>query len=176
MSNELNYTITHESGERMITIEDIVKGIENQDEYCHYYYHVKSKSVVQITQLDRHYAKSGKDLSHIPKIHQDGVLFAQEMIKNPVGAFIELPLKSDINSYRFMERFAMSLQEEKVTHALWKVLETHGGLIGFTERIKEYGIEQKWEAYRKARYEDLARQWCKTHHIEYTKTDKKGDA
>ncbi|WZL81464.1 UPF0158 family protein [Vallitaleaceae bacterium 9-2] len=160
----------------MITLEDVVEGIENQDEHCHYYYHVRSKSVVQITETEVHYAKSGKDLTHIPKAYQEGVLFARELIKNPVGAFIELPLKSDINGYRFMERFAMSLQQEDISHALWEILETHGALTGFTDKIKEYGIEQKWKTYKKTRYEELARGWCKTHHIEYTKTDKKGDA
>jgi hypothetical protein len=164
----LHYTKIKGS-ELMITIDDVIEGMEFQSEDSHYYYHVKSKSVVMLTEEEIRYAENEVDLDRLPEWQRESVLLANELIDNPDGAFIDLPNKEDIDEYRMMEGFIMTIDDEKASSVLWEAIEGRGAFRRFKDKVHQYDLQDAWYGYRDARYEEIAMEWCKTHHIEYRK-------
>ena len=81
--------------------------------------------------------------------------------------FLPLPDKKQIHTYAIMEDYVASSPHLKVKdrEKLRAALEGAGPFRRFREEVKRQGLEEDWLQYRDSRFEQMAREWCISHHI-----------
>ena len=81
--------------------------------------------------------------------------------------YIAFPSQYEINEYKWMEDFAVSYPDKKISIALQIAIIGNGAFQRFKLAIQAYEITQEWYAYKKDRRVKLAIEWCEAHQIEY---------
>jgi hypothetical protein len=79
-----------------------------------------------------------------------------------------LPDRFEINEYRIMERFCLSIDDEDMRDALCDAIRGRGAFRRFKDRMQVYGMAEEWYRYRDEALREIARAWCEAHDIPYT--------
>ena len=102
----------------MIKLDDVIEGMELESYDIHYYYHVAGDSIVMLSVDDIRYAEDEKDIEDAPEWQRESIKLAYQLFNKSIDAFITLPDKHDINEYRMMERFIITLQNKELIETL----------------------------------------------------------
>ena len=70
--------------------------------------------------------------------------------------YLKLPTKFDIHEYEIMERFGLSIPNEKISDTLLSKIRGSGAFRRFRDTIYQYGIEEEWFKYRDEAYKEIA--------------------
>ena len=81
--------------------------------------------------------------------------------------YLELPSAFDIHEYEIMERFCLSVADEKISNVLLSKIRGSGAFHRFKDTIYQYGIEEEWFKYRDEEYKEIAISWLKSHGFDY---------
>jgi len=81
--------------------------------------------------------------------------------------YLKLPSKFDIHEYEIMERFGLSIPNEKVSDTLLSKIRGSGAFRRFRDTIYQYGIEEDWFKYRDEAYKEIAVSWLESHGFDY---------
>ncbi len=83
------------------------------------------------------------------------------------GDYIGLPSKFDIDKYRIMEKFCLSLQDAKMRDTFCGLLKGSGAFRRFKDALYEYGISDDWHKYSNDALKQIAIEWCEQNSIEF---------
>ena len=75
--------------------------------------------------------------------------------------YIALPDKFEFNEYRLMEKFCLSLSDEKLREEMYYSIKRKGAFQRFKNNIYRYGLADEWYKYRDENLKDIAIEWCK---------------
>ncbi len=103
-------------------------------------------------------------MEEIPEWQREDVITAREIYKGSPD-YIPLPDKYFIHDYEIMERFSLSLTDEKLRNKMCFSLRGSGAFRRFKDNIYRFGIEKDWFAYQDEVYREIAVQWCKDNNI-----------
>jgi hypothetical protein len=81
--------------------------------------------------------------------------------------YLKLPTKFDIHEYEIMERFSLSIPNEKISDTLLGKIRGSGAFRRFRDTIYQYGIEEHWFKYRDEAYKEIAISWLKSQGFDY---------
>ena len=81
--------------------------------------------------------------------------------------YLKLPSKFDIHEYEIMERFGLSVSNEKISDILLSRIRGSGAFRRFRDTIYQYGIEEDWFRFRDDAYKEIAISWLKNHGFDY---------
>jgi hypothetical protein len=81
--------------------------------------------------------------------------------------YLKLPSKFDIHEYEIMERFGLSIPNEKISDILISRIRGSGAFRRFRDTIYQYGIEEDWFRFRDDAYKEIAISWLKNHGFDY---------
>ena len=81
--------------------------------------------------------------------------------------YLKLPTKFDIHEYEIMERFGLSLPNEKIRDTLLRKIRGSGAFRRFRDTIYRYGIEEDWYKFRDDAYKEIAISWLESHGFAY---------
>ena len=81
--------------------------------------------------------------------------------------YIKLPTKFDIHEYEIMERFGLSLPNEKIRDTLLRKIRGSGAFRRFRDTIFQYGVEEDWYRFRDGAYKEIAISWLEGHGFAY---------
>jgi hypothetical protein len=93
-------------------------------------------------------------------------LEAERILEDDEGRYIALPSKFDIDEYRMMERFALSV-DDKFSAELLVAVKGKGAFRRFKDRVAGLGIEKDWYKFRDEKFKELAIEWCEANKVEY---------
>jgi Uncharacterised protein family (UPF0158) len=82
--------------------------------------------------------------------------------------YLKLPSKFDIHEYEIMERFCLSIPDDKVSNVLLRKIRGSGAFRRFKDTIYQYGIEDDWFKYRDEAYKEIAIAWLEGKGIAYS--------
>lgn len=82
--------------------------------------------------------------------------------------YLKLPTKFDIHEYEIMERFGLSIPNEKISDALLRKIRGSGAFRRFRDTIYQYGIEEDWFKFKDEAYKEIAIFWLESHGFAYT--------
>lgn len=82
--------------------------------------------------------------------------------------YLKLPSKFDIDEYEIMERFCLSISDEKISDVLLGKIRGSGAFRRFKDTIYRYRIEEDWFRFRDEAYKEIAVSWLKSHGFAYT--------
>ncbi len=81
--------------------------------------------------------------------------------------FKELPSKYEIDEYKMVKDFCLTIKDVKIQNILLITIEGKGAFRRFKDAVIEFNIEMDWYSYRDRCYKDLAIEWCQNNDIEY---------
>lgn len=146
-------------------LTNIIEGMESQsDEMCSYL-NIKTGEVVYITNEEMNAAEDGASLDGFPDWQKDSIEIAVDIIEGE--DYLPLPSKFYIHEYDIMERFCLSIEDEKLCNTLHRSIKGSGAFRRFKDSIHRFNIEDKWYKYRDEALKDIAIDWCKRNDIDF---------
>jgi len=106
-------------------------------------------------------------LADCPEWQKDDYRAARDYLDRE-DDFVSLPDPFEIDEYRMMERFSLSLDDERMSDELYDAIKGRGAFRMFKSTIHRLGIQQQWYDYRDAEIVALAKEWCEREGIEFT--------
>ncbi|WP_184191299.1 UPF0158 family protein [Paenibacillus sp. JGP012] len=78
-----------------------------------------------------------------------------------------LPRELDINSYRIMEKFIFSLNDDEQVSILQEAIQGKGAFGRFRNKAANLGLLEKWYQFRRECHQEIAIDWCEQKGITY---------
>ena len=148
-----------------VKLEEIIDGLESQSDESSSFLNKKTGEVVFITDEELNTAEENEPIEDFPDWQQDPVRIAKEIIAE-TGDYISLPTKFEIDEYRVMERFCLSLDDPEMSDLLYSLIKGSGAFRRFKDAIHKYDIADEWYSYRNNALKEIAIEWCREHDIE----------
>ena len=149
-----------------VKLDDIIEGLEFQSDESSSFLNTKTGEVVLITDYAMRAAEDDEPLEEVPDWEQDLVAIAGEILAE-TGQYIQLPTKYDIDEYSIMEKFCMSLNNQKISDILCDLISGSGAFRRFKDAVHKYDIEDEWYKYRDNAMKEIAIECCKENNIEF---------
>lgn len=149
-----------------VKLDEIIDGLESQSDESRSFLNKKTGEIVLITDEELNAAEENEPIEDFPDWQQDPVRIAKEIIAE-TGDYISLPTKFDIDEYRVMERFCLSMDDPEMSDLLYSLIKGSGAFRRFKDAIYRYGIEDEWHSYRNNALKEIAIEWCREHGIEF---------
>jgi Uncharacterised protein family (UPF0158) len=149
-----------------VKLSDIIEGLEFQADESFSYLNTATGEVVSVTMEELRAAENDEPLEDFPEWQHDAIRIARDIVATE--HYLPLPDRFEINEYRIMERFCLSVDDEVIRDDLCNAIRGRGAFRYFKDRIHAYGIAEEWYRYRDAALREIARAWCEAHGIPYT--------
>lgn len=101
-----------------------------------------------------------------PITGDDDIEIAINVLKNDHD-YVELPSQYDIHEYSIMERFCLSLEDNKQQNILLSAIKGRGAFRRFKDKILDLGIEDDWYRFKHEALKEIAIEWCQENGLEY---------
>jgi len=150
----------------IVKLSDIVDAMDMASDMMTHYLNKKTGGVIPVSQEEMDAAENEDDPKDFPDWQQDIIKVARGIMET--DEYISLPSQFDIHEYDMMERFCLSLKDEKISGDLYGTIKGKGAFRRFKDKILEYGIEQDWYQYKDNAYRAKAREWCEENNVEFT--------
>jgi Uncharacterised protein family (UPF0158) len=151
-----------------VKLSDLIEGMDFQSDERSSYLNLTTGEVISITGEELHAAEEDEPLEDFPEWQHDALRIAGEILET--DHYLPLPDHFEINEYRIMERFCLSVDEDDMRNDLCDAIRGRGAFRRFKDRVHVYGIAEEWYRYRDAALRDMAIAWCEAHDIPYTET------
>jgi hypothetical protein len=149
-----------------VKLKDIIEGLEFLTDEGPLYLNTTTGEVVYVTTEELRAAEEDTPLEDFPEWQHDAIRLAGEIIET--DHYLPLPDRFEINEYRIMERFCLSVDDDDLRDDLCDAIRGRGAFRRFKDRIQAYGIVEVWYRYRDAALREIAIAWCEEHGILYT--------
>ena len=149
-----------------VKLEDIIEQIELANEESKSYLNKSTGEIHLIPDEVESYLEEDSDEDDLPEWEIEIIPIAKDILANS-NNYIQFPNKFDINEYSIMEKFSLSITEEKLRDAIYSSLKGSGAFRRFKNIINEYGIEDKWYKYKNGELKEFAIEWCKENNLEF---------
>jgi hypothetical protein len=152
----------------VVSLRDLVDELQTLSNESHAYLHKSTGEVISVTDDDFAIVDSGDDWHEFSESeleekfleHVEKVRFSDE--------YLELPSQFDIHEYEIMERFCLSIPNEKISDALLDKIHGSGAFRRFKDSIYRYGIEKDWFKFRDEAYKEIAISWLESKGFAYS--------
>jgi hypothetical protein len=151
-----------------VKLQDILEGMDFQSDERSSFLNLTTGEVVSITDEELRAAENDEPLEDFPEWQHDAIRIAGEIIET--DHYLPLPDRFEINEYRMMERFCLSVDDNDLRDDLCDTIRGRGAFRRFKDRMQAYGITEEWYRYRDAALREIAVAWCEAHGIPYTET------
>ena len=149
-----------------VKLDEIIDGLESQSDESSSFLNKKTCEVVLITDEELNAAEENEPIEDFPDWQQDQIRIAKEIIAE-TGDYISLPTKFDIDEYRVMERFCLSLDDPEMSDLLYSLIKGSGAFRRFKDAIHKYDIADEWYSYHNNALKEIAIEWCREHDIKF---------
>jgi len=149
-----------------VKLDDIIEGLEFQSDESSSFLNKKTGDVILMTDYAMQAAEDDEPLEELEDWERDLVAIAREILAE-TGQYISLPTKFDIDDYSIMERFCMSLDNQKISDILCDLISGSGAFRRFKDAVYKYGVEEEWYKYRDNAIKEIAIEWCRENNIEF---------
>jgi hypothetical protein len=151
-----------------VKLADILEGMDFQSDERFSYLNTITGEVVSITDEELRAAENDAPLEDFPEWQHDAIRIAGEIIET--DHYLPLPDRFEMNEYRLMERFCLSVDDDDLRDGLCDAIRGRGAFRRFKDRVQAYGIAEEWYRYRDAALRETAVAWCEVHGLQYTET------
>lgn len=105
------------------------------------------------------------DINKYPDWQRELIQKAQEILET--DDYLPLPSEDEIDDYDIMERFCLSIENEKLSAYLLDQIRGKGAFRRFENAIDRQGIAEDWYKFRQAELEGIAAAWLEENSIPY---------
>jgi hypothetical protein len=147
-------------------IKDIIEELEMQIDGYRSFIKIRTGEVFSVAEDDLIDAEDEKSIDDLQDWQIENLEIANEIVEN-FEEYKELPSKYEIDEYKMIKDFCLTVKDEKIQNILLITIEGKGAFRRFKDAAIELNIDMDWYSYRDRRYKDLAIAWCQNNDIEY---------
>jgi len=151
-----------------VKLQDILEGMDFQSDEQSSFLNLTTGEVVAITDEELRAAENDTPLEDFPEWQHDAIRIAGEIIET--DHYLPLPDRFEINEYRMMERFCLSVDDDEMREKMCDAIRGRGAFRRFKDRVQAYGMAEDWYRCRDAALREIAMAWCEAHGLQYTET------
>jgi hypothetical protein len=151
-----------------VKLSDLIEGMDFQSDEQSSFLNLTTGEVVSITDEELRAAENEEPLEEFPAWQHDTIRIAKDIVAT--DHYLPSPDRFEINEYRIMERFCLSIDDEDMRDDLCDAIRGRGAFRRFKDRMQLYGMAEEWYRYRDAALREIAVAWCEEHGIPYTET------
>jgi len=142
-----------------VKISEIIDAIEFNNDFRVSYINKKTGKVYNIGEEYFRWAEDEEMLEDLADWEEEEIAISKEILNS--DDYIALPNEFEFDEYRLMERFCLSLSDEKLREEMYYSIKGKGAFQRFKNNIFRYGLEDEWYKYRDESLKDLAVAWCR---------------
>jgi hypothetical protein len=147
-------------------IKDIIEEMEMQIDGYRSFIKIRTGEVFSVAEDDLIDAEDEKTMDDLQDWQIENLEIANEIVEN-FEDYKELPSKYEIDEYKMVKDFCLTIKDVKIQNILLITIEGKGAFRRFKDAVIELNIEMDWYSFRDRRYKDLAIEWCQNNDIEY---------
>jgi hypothetical protein len=163
----------------VVSLRDLVDELQTLSDESHVYLNKVTGKVITITVDDFAIARNADEFDEIEEDDEIAdnlreyadleIDFFQEVKKvlSLDEDYLKLPSKFDIDEYEIMERFCLSISDEKISDVLLSKIRGSGAFRRFKDTIYRYGIEKDWFRFKDEAYKEIAISWLESKGFTY---------
>jgi hypothetical protein len=167
----------------IVSLRDLVDELQTLSHESHVYLKKSTGKAISIRDDDFEMVRNMEEFDEIEEENDDSEIindldgysdleteFFQD-VKNVLSFdddYLKLPSKFDIDEYKIMERFCLSVSDEKIRDVLLGKIRGSGAFRRFKDTIYRYRIEEDWFRFRDEAYKEIAISWLESHGFAYT--------
>jgi len=152
-----------------VKLQDVIDALEMAADFTSYFLDRRTGEIEMITDEVWSAAENEDLISEYPEWQRELILKAREI--QTTDHFIELPGKSEINSYKMMEQFCHEHPIPRIRETLSDAIEGKGAFRRFNDLISNLGIQNEWNRFENRCFEDMAVEWLEAEGIPFTRGD-----
>jgi len=148
-----------------IKLSDIIDSMEFQLDESSAYLNRKTGEITTVMDDEFRAAEEDNFSSDFLGVEEEAVETARKILDS--DDYISLPTKFDIHEYAIMERFCLSLSDEKLSDSMYRSIKGRGAFRRFKDNIHRYDVAEEWYRYRRQEIRDMAIEWCELNGVTY---------
>ncbi|MCF8002391.1 MAG: UPF0158 family protein [Halanaerobiales bacterium] len=156
-----------------VKLEDVMEAIELQTMESNYFYSKKDGNVYFLTDYELRSAEDDYDIEDFPEWQQKNIKLAEDILSTM--DYIRLPDRHDIDDYKIMEAFCLSIEDKELRDIMYNCIKGSGAFRRFKDNIHKYSIADDWYDFQEEKYIEIAKDWCKEHNIKYIEREYNND-
>ncbi|MEH7348491.1 UPF0158 family protein [Gottfriedia acidiceleris] len=149
-----------------VKIKDIIEEMEMQFDGYRSFVKIRTGEVFSVSEDDLIDVEDEKTIDDLQDWQIENLEIANEIVEN-YEDYKELPSRYELDEYKIVKDFCLTVKDVKVQKILLITIEGKGAFRRFKDAVIEFNIEMDWYSYRDRRYKDLAIAWCQNNDIEY---------
>lgn len=152
-----------------VKLQDIIDALEITSDFSSYFLDRRTGEIEIITDDIWSAAENDELISEYPEWQRDLILKARKI--QTTDHFVELPNKSDINSYDIMEQFCLEYPNRRISEKLSVAIKGKGAFRRFKDMLDDLGIRDEWNRFEHQQLEDIAVEWLEDEGIPFKRGD-----
>jgi hypothetical protein len=152
-----------------VKIKDLIDEMDMQFDESKKYLNKDTGEIVTASTDDLSIAEDSEedeDFSQYPKWQRESLQEALDVIVH-WDRYVELPDKWEINEYSAMERFCDSIENSRISDALYAAIKGKGAFRRFKDTLIRFEMEQKWYDFYEGVLSGIAISWCDDNDVKY---------
>ena len=149
-----------------VRLSAIMEVIEISSEEFSSYLNRITGHVIILSEEEISAAEEGDDLDDYPEWQRESILMAGDFLKNEKD-YLGLPTKDDLDEYRLMEKFSLSVEHPNTLDILYGAIKGKGAFRRFKDALHRLNLTDEWYAYREAAVRQVAIDWCELNEINW---------
>ena len=149
----------------VVSLRDFVDEMQTFSDEQHAYLNKITGELITVTNDDIAVIENGGDWSDYPEWQQSIFQNTEKILSS--DDYLELPSKFEINEYEMMERFCLSISDEKNSDVFLDMIRGSGAFRRFKDLIYRYDIEKDWFKFKDEAYKEIAISWLESKGFDY---------
>src|SRR4029434_3280107 len=121
-----------------VKLQDVLEGMDFQSDEQSSFLNLTTGEVVAITDEELRAAEHDAPLEDFPEWQHDAIRIAGEILET--DHYLPLPDRFEMNEYRIMERFCLSVDDDDLRDELCDAIRGRGAFRWFKDRVQVYGM------------------------------------
>lgn len=143
----------------------IVQEMEAQSDEMSSFYDKESRQIISVMEEEIRMVENEVSTKELPEWLQESVKVAEEVLDG--DKYIPLPSKFEIHEYAIMEKFCLSIRNNRISDIMYDSIKGRGAFRRFNENIQKYNIEDNWYKFLNKAMKTIAIEWCERNNIDY---------
>jgi hypothetical protein len=147
-----------------IRLHDIVDALDAPCQEIESFLDPETGEIIAITEDDR-FELDNPDPDAIPEWQREHLAKIQQTLGT--GRLLQLPSPYLIHEWSIMEKFSGSVADPEARQRLLHAIHGRGAFAFFRQTLDQLNLRDAWFAYRRAAFEEVAREWLESNNIPY---------
>jgi hypothetical protein len=150
----------------IVSLRDFVDEMQMLSNECRVYLNKSTGEIISVTNDDFAVVnESDGDWSEYDRLEQEFFQKVEKIVSS--DDYLELPNQHEIHEYEIMERFCLSISDEKISGVFLDMIRGSGAFRRFKDLLYRYGIEKDWFRFKDEAYKEIAISWLESHGFDY---------